>query len=69
MAELYFSISERAAHGGRTFMSRLKEQNRLTHEFCRGELSHFLHITACAFAALAVIGLVLGWFARICAAG
>ena len=41
-------------------MSWLKEQNRLTHEFCRGELSHFLHITACAFAALAVIGLVLG---------
>lgn len=45
-------------------MSWLKEQNRLTHEFCRGELSHFMHITACAFAALAVIGLVLGWFAR-----
>lgn len=41
-------------------MSWLKEQNRLTHEFCRGELSHFLHITVCAFAALAVIGLVLG---------
>jgi stage II sporulation protein M len=44
-------------------MSWLKEQNRLTHEFCRGELSHFLHITACAFAALAVIGLVLGLLA------
>lgn len=41
-------------------MNRLKEQNRRTHEFMRGEFSASLWMAGAAFAVLLVLGIVLG---------
>ena len=45
-------------------MKWLKEQNRRTQEFIRGEFSSQLWMTGVAFAVLLVLGFVLGWLFR-----
>ena len=43
-------------------MQDLKTQNRMTHDFMRGDFASLLKMTAAAFAALMVLGFVLAFF-------